>query len=810
MRGATALLAIVLVCALLLVAGWSWIDGGRGATQPVSTSALHPHDPDADDADANESHDPTRRVRIVPVAEAADDEPIEEEETQDDASTWEESLDLRVVADDDGAPVAGAEVRILVAYAAERYRDGVTDAEGRITLPVCDSYPTVWVRKRGFQLFTQGSRDGFGANFDVRLKRGIALDGRVVDTRDGSPIAEAEVFVWNTATETELDVDPLRYDDRNGDGRVTDAEGRFEIAGVAAGTSLTAAARAEGRGLSVQRFAPGSVGGELTIRLGEGGVIEGRVTVAGSGPPAGVTVYAVPAGNAHAVRHPDSKWLANGAVRMAAFSRTDAQGRYRIHGLAVPGRYVALAETDAYAMGAGLPAALLRDGETAVRDIELVSACWPKVVAVAPDGAPVAIQNCALLTLDGAEIDYPFFSGSASHASGSNRYSLHTRPPGSWLLVVTPTGPWQTARVRVELREGESPDLDVTMQTGLTVRGVVVDETGTPVKYVRVVQGPKRGRRSATSTVDGEFEIGGLPDGPVTLSFSTYYDRCAPRDVTLDLPAATPLRVVLQRRPDITGVLHGDSGERLSFLAFVRTAEWELRVYPEWDDDGRFRLPGPAPGVPFDLRLQIRDRQTPLLRRGLRTSVGAALDLGALMLPEERPATGRLVDESGAPIASAKIDYDGAWGTARAESDSSGHFTVEGMGDEAVRVTVRAMHRATVLAVVRPGELTEIRCPTGSRVVGRLNGVAGSKTAGVDIRLAPRDSDGPTTDLRTDSLGGFDVRLLPGTYDAHTFVRGRPFSQGNGRRTFDRLREHLGSITVPVEVGVVVLRLPAR
>jgi len=345
-------IGLTVLIALLVSAGLLVWDDGAAEREPAPAAGAR--------SSAPESPERKRVVggvgAVEPPLEDFGEIHIEAPGQSAETYAWDKVLAIRVVSDDDGAPLEGAAVRTMVSHAADSFRTGITDADGRVDLPVCRWSMTVWVRKPGFRLFTQDARHGFDAPLDVRLKRGRSLRGRVVHARDGSPVEHAEVFAWDAATETEVDVDPLRYDDRDGDGLITDSEGRFELAGVHPDHALHFAVRATGAGVTELRIEADAIGSEVTIRVGSGGVLHGKVTIDGRAPAADATVYAVLAGDDFGIRLPDSRWLTGGDVGLAATAKTDAEGRYRIEGLAVPARYVAVAHGPASAPGAGDPA----------------------------------------------------------------------------------------------------------------------------------------------------------------------------------------------------------------------------------------------------------------------------------------------------------------------------------------------------------------------------------------------------------------------------------------------------------------------
>ncbi len=157
-----------------------------------------------------------------------------------------------------------------------------------------------------------------------------AVEGVVVDAETGAPVFRAEVYLYNSGSESHL--------------VTTEANGRFIFRNVLPG-NYQLAARARGYVLQVWGHRPGWVGGQeirlangvhlyhMQIRLTPAGVIRGTVRDVDGAPvmDVWVSVYS-------------RMWFRDRAMlEKAGEARTDDRGRFRIYSL-YPGKYLVMAD----------------------------------------------------------------------------------------------------------------------------------------------------------------------------------------------------------------------------------------------------------------------------------------------------------------------------------------------------------------------------------------------------------------------------------------------------------------------------------
>lgn len=254
-------------------------------------------------------------------------------------------LDLRLeaelritglVTDDQGVPVAGAQVRLR---GTDRGRFAATDGAGLFVVDgLGPDLMTVLVSADGFETQEAGEVAP-GSDLVVRLARAHSIRGLVIDADTGEPIAQARVTARREGARA-AEFGPSR----RGTGR-TGADGTFTISELGAGQWVL---EISARDYTVQELAPIEVpaisSAPLVIELLPGGRIRGRVVSESGQPVSDVLVRITPqvdleavTGEARTVR-PGAAPAASGAgerrpARTLARVRTDDNGEFLAGGL---------------------------------------------------------------------------------------------------------------------------------------------------------------------------------------------------------------------------------------------------------------------------------------------------------------------------------------------------------------------------------------------------------------------------------------------------------------------------------------------
>ena len=328
-----------------------------------------------------------------------------------------------------------------------------------------------------------------GATVNLIARPGGWLAGRVTDPQ-GRPLAgalvraEMEPQFWTSSS-----VEP------------TDAAGRFELAGLEPSTYTLVARHADfAAGLASGVVVTAEGRGDLAITLTSGAAVTGRL-VDGEGQPLAGRVNA--------------QELAGQAIPRSLIEllRADAaaDGRFRIERMA-PG---------SYALGAVAPRFSGRRVEADVSGREPVVDVGDIVLeqGVAIRGR---VRTSAGLPIADAEI----MTGSFDMSRGGAFSEARSGPDGSFVLAGLLPGP---TRVNVRasgfasvnektMIPGDDP-VDVILNAGGSVSGLVVEEGNRPIDAYRVVANPAKARggwegrvEKAVGSADGRFLLEDLAD----------------------------------------------------------------------------------------------------------------------------------------------------------------------------------------------------------------------------------------------------------------------------------------------------------
>jgi hypothetical protein len=398
----------------------------------------------------------------------------------------------------------------------------------------------------------------------------------------------------------------------------TDARGRYEFRGLAAGEYVLVAAPNQYQGQFVAPVSP--PGGPPRISLAEGqivdghdltlprgGAIVGRLVDADGDPLSGVLVSAQRVGDASVSYH---------AIP------SDEHGRYRLYRLA-PGDYTVLARPGANTDPIGDSSAIgyvdtyhpsvpsraeaapvrVRGGEeSAAGDLVLIRARLLKIAGMVLDsrGSPATPSTTIFLSHEGTTHGIALFPG--------GRFSFRAQPPGTYTLIARlaehfTAPPSEYATLTVTLVDSDADDLVIAMKPTVSLRGrVVFDGDNAPTlsgntlnirsmgKSGRVIdQTPVAG---AVVGADLSFTLGGLVDEVLIRPFDIPEGwmlksvHLGDRDIS-DVPTefrdsdTGRLQVILSRRSSlIRGTVTDDRGrpaEEAQVLLFAEDRAYWFR-----------------------------------------------------------------------------------------------------------------------------------------------------------------------------------------------------------------------------------------
>lgn len=566
------------------------------------------------------------------------------------------SLSGRVVDAATGSPVVGALVSVLGAeggggfwYLEDPHTTAVTDAAG--------AFHAIGVAKEGSirvrvaRVEAQGCRtvwkvapsDGEDFSFTIRMVPGGILEGTVLDA-DGAPVAGARVFAapdhvwgsfgWGLWTPSRALL-PWQFNDiflypypsptHAEDAwttlaTVTDAAGRYRLAGIGLGERHDVRAAAPGHAPSDVahgvRTTRSTVPARVDLRLARRSPIVARCVDREGKPFPGLRVDVRRPGRdehdgttdaAGVARFEDCAPVAY-EVSVAGHS-SDARAETWVE--AGRGEREVVLRLDSLASAPARPApralhpAGSRDDEAEARRRTTAFGRIAVAPGVAPPKSVRIVEESGNTMSPGREIEWrPDGDGMVPFRSTFDRPEFAIRLEAEGFL---PAG--------VDIGPHERVPMDLgtlRLDPGWAIEGTVVLPNGTPLPFVGVeATFPPPGRprdksiypheytRRAVSARDGTFRIRGLPGriiemtGP-TVALSMEDDRFLPyRDEITPTEPTTPLRLVVRPGGSLTVRVADEDGNPVARARVVAEAA-PTKIHGETDSDGTCPLRFPA------------------------------------------------------------------------------------------------------------------------------------------------------------------------------------------------------------------------
>ena len=708
-------------------------------------------------------------------------------------------------------------------------RELLPDGEGRFEVPglPCDrgwfvhlSHPRLTASRDT----VEGLEPGRDRDLTLTLARGGIVAGQVVDGAR-APVADAEVHALLPARFFGLDGESAR------EGK-SDAEGRFELAGVPAG-SLRVKASAKGYLPSAEERVEVVEGGAVRgvhLALDPGGSIAGRVLDPDGSPVEGVPVK-VEFDRAHMVG-----LEALAALRGAEGDGTSGpDGRFSIGGLG-RGPFVVSAEHRRAEDDAPLRA--LAEG-VAPGTSDLVLSLGPPIGVAGrvldEAGAPVTeFELFFRRQLEGG-MGVLADSKEQTFESPEGRFFLAELAPGAWKVWVV--GPTHVSREPVSFEVvGGAGELDLVAPRGCTLRGVVVDPAGAPVATAEVGVGTgsidlaslsEGGPEPPHDEADAEglFELPSVAAGSLSV-VARGKDWAASAPLSLELAPGEvrgDLRLVLTLGGRLTGEVYGADGQPASgrmvtvMGGFMESGGAGQRIATT-DEAGAFVFEHLSPGtwqvVAMDTSQDLGSSDELDLSSFVSTMKMAQAEIHegetthvVLGAPPADPVHvfGR-VTLAGEPIKKPMITFHREGepmmaGMTMASADDDGRYEVELPAPGAylarvARLSTTMQQQSTVEFEVSVGEGPEqgldFALPLG-RIAGRTVAPDGSPAPGERVTLTaggPARSDslyGPYTEILSDDQGRFEV----------TGLRAGVYQLSAGGTGFFGTGGKLGRVTLP-------------
>jgi len=674
---------------------------------------------------------PELPVGETPLAEVSPDPgPRKADETPADEGLPEfPAATLRfTVQDEDGAPIAGAEVDLFQVDVVDLI---VTDADGMATFDVWSG--TWWADAVAKGYARAGQRElaleeGEVLDVTFTLERGVPFRGVVVDASTGEPVAGASIVV-----EAGGSVDGYSELRSRGpyDQVLTDEDGKFMVRGIpflAVGTLVVRDPEYRLARIGVRAPEEGAPAPEeLTIELEPGATIYGIVYDPDGEPLSGATVFVVPAYHEMLRENPHVTSTGSGGLVRAITATTGEDGSFRIDGLTFGGVMVAMAEGEGFARSEDSDE-LLPSAEN--RSIRLVLTLrYPATFELTlkdENGEPATEVRCRI----GGFLSG--FNKNRADAPGFFRFvglrpGRHIATIGSMRFVDT--------EVPLDLAAGETTKLTVTLDPGAIVSGVLVDGAGKPVAGARVdtdfLADPVNTCSNSTAETDemGHFVLRGLKPGAVRLKARTE-GFLTVKPLTVDAPIEQ-VRLVGAWLGTASLTVKTPDGSLLPEIVFL----WRWKAGHGSPSsaavrDGVLRFTG-FTGEPEILDLRIEGFVP--LKKEVVVRPGEDIDLGVVTLDPGVNIRGVVKDPDGEPVADAELSWDGP---STAVSAADGRFELRNVpaGELALTVDAEGFVLFEEKKETQAGEV-EVRMSRGARVTVTVKGENGRPVTGAWLRF---------------------------------------------------------------------------
>jgi protocatechuate 3,4-dioxygenase beta subunit len=501
----------------------------------------------------------------------------------------------RVVAKGGDAGIAGARVSVSVArdnnvnYGWSGQQApiwAVTDATGAFTVShVAAATYEVRAAADGYVVEVKSAKLPADKPLLIEMSPEMSIEGVVV-LGDDSPVEGVEVQATGNQTQVKT-FGGIQQGPRTS---ITDRKGAFRVTGLAAGTWSIDVRPPWSSELNIKaKRVDGIAGGAKDVRVAveQGGAISGRVC-----DPQGKGIQM-----AWINANPMPKEGVNLTGNEWRYAQTRADGTFTINGLG-EGPYQVHVNANA---GGGKSYRPARTDNVAVgtKDLRFTMETGLAITGVVndPDGRPVSqlqIQAQPVDTQGGQA------QGGGAMTDNEGRFTISGLAPGDYRFDVPQWGGPNQAWVldaKQPVQAGTS-DVRLTVGKGVTISGVLLDESGAAITQGWVSAFTKKGgnHKYAQPKPDGAWEIAGLEAGEKYTLAAQSQGRV---NATVDEVAAgtKDVRISLAKGLEATGRLVDGAGKGLANVQISFThPDGKHTQWTQTQADGRFTAAGLVEG----------------------------------------------------------------------------------------------------------------------------------------------------------------------------------------------------------------------
>ncbi|MFO1077409.1 MAG: carboxypeptidase-like regulatory domain-containing protein [Planctomycetota bacterium] len=344
---------------------------------------------------------------------------------------------------------------------------------------------------------------------------------------------------------------------------------------------------------------------EVKLTLTEGGTVLGIVTDPTGAPLADARVAHQPMTNVPLLGDMSTQLGASVLAQIAEGGvRTDAEGRFRLTGLADPGEFCVVAAHPSF--GASVARGVhMGDEDVAIR-LTTLGKVFGSVTAGGSE--PVSEFTVRVVRTMFLVMKTPVRTEVVHAADGA--FALVGIPPGDYSLEIAAEG-MSTSQTNLRVADGDVDVGTITLQRGASIAGRVLADDGSPVRgaLVRRRQGAMAdnpmlamfngGSASVRTGADGAFRLGPLPPGKLQLLASAA-GFASGRSERVELAPGQDLEglvITLGHGGSIALRLHCGPGQHASeFLLMAQEQSTQVTASPEPAEDGTYRFSNLDPG----------------------------------------------------------------------------------------------------------------------------------------------------------------------------------------------------------------------